>query len=182
MVIDINLSKLKTPNIKRFEVRKNTLAMKIPYFEIIKARTAIEQKIGQKLSYSKSFKVTGEAHIQVITPLEMKMLVKYLTANQINRVARLNKIQASDIEIRGIGSAKNKNSETFFILIASKNLLKIRKDIFNLYFKKSKDPSGFDPYWYFPHITIGYTIKDLNESDGIIKSLANTYDKRFLLK
>ena len=180
--ININISKLEKPSLARFSTHKNALAMNIPYSEILKARSLIESSISKKLSFYKGWVMTGEAHVTVITPPEFDELKKYVNMAQINQIARENYIQKSDLQVLGIGSAKKDNSETFFIIVNSENLRKIRYKIYELYKEKSLNKGGFDPYWYFPHITIGFTQKDLHESDGVIKSLKKTMDKRFRLK
>jgi len=180
--ININISKLEKPSLARFSTHQNALALNIPYSEVLKARSLIESAIKKDLSFFKGWVMTGEAHVTVITPPEFDVLKKYITISQINQIARKNYIQKSDLQVLGIGSAKKKKNEVFFIIVNSESLRKIRYQIYEIYKNKSNNEGNFDPYWYFPHITIGFTKNDLHESDGVIKSLKKTLDKRFELK
>jgi hypothetical protein len=128
----------------------------------------------------------GEAHITVITPVEFRRtLAKFLTMDEINEIAVKMKIQRSRFKILGLGSGmtllRNKNEETFFIVVDSEDLVNIRKSVFRRYVEKGGDPGLFDPERFFPHITVGYTKRDLHESDGIIKD-RNSIDPRFQLQ
>ena len=80
-----------------------------------------------------------------------------------------------------ISSIDNKVEETFFLIVESKNLRIIREEIYKRFVSKGGNQKDFDPHWFFPHITIGFTKRDLHESDGILKNLKHSYDNRFIL-
>lgn len=181
-IIDLNIPKIERASSQIFKRRDKALAVNISYPEIRLAKSLIEKKLDIQLKSFKGWNAFGEAHITVITPPEMDILNKYVKESEINNIARNNKIQSSDIKLLAIGSGKNDESETFFIIVKSENLLKIRQKISDLYVKRSKKVAKFNPNWFFPHITIGFTKKDLHEHNGIIKNMAKSYDKRFLLK
>ena len=54
-------------------------------------------------------------------------------------------IQSSDLKILGIGSAKRDNKKTYFLIVESQKLRKIRMAIHRAFVKKGGDPSDFDP-------------------------------------
>lgn len=179
--ISFELKRLESNKlVSRFISHKNVLAMNIPYSPIKKIRSKINKELKLKLIFNKTWKILGEAHITVITPPEYNSIQKYISISEINNIARINRIQSSDLQVLGIGSAKNSESETFFVLVRSRNLIKIREEVFQFIKRKNKNftYSVFDPYWYFPHITVGFTKKDLHESDGVLKSAKKTFDPR----
>ena len=183
IIININKSRIEQTNTNIFKTHKEALAMNITHSEIVSARMQIESALNLKLDYFKGWKpILGESHITVITPPEFNRIQKYISMSQINNIARREKIQRSDIKMLGIGSAKKEDAQTFFIIVKSKNLLKIREAIASVVYLKSKDNTLFAANWFYPHITIGYIKKDLHEKDGVIKNTLKSYDKRFTLK
>jgi 2'-5' RNA ligase len=181
-VVDLNISRIETADTQMFKKRVDALAVNISNHDILYARALIGQILSLKLDYFKGWSQFGESHITVITPPEMKVLNEHVSQTEINNIARRNKIQSSDINLLGIGNGKDKKSQTLFIILESKNLIKIRRIISELYIKRSKKLAIFNPNWFFPHITIGFTKTDLHEHNGVIKNMAKSYDKRFILK
>ncbi len=124
-----------------------------------------------------------EAHITVITPIEYRDQLEKagLTINRINEIAnKIMKIQESDFEVvclaEGIGKKGTLRPGirdfTYYFVVKSRALMKIRKAIeVELRKKKYKRiKEKFNPYSFHPHITIGYTHKDLHLEHGVIKS------------
>lgn len=115
-----------------------------------------------------------EAHITVLTPIEYQNFFKPLniSMNEINHVALDYKIQKSDYKILCIGKGESdtRTEATYYLVVESKNLLKIRKELYELYLIKGGIPSRFDPESFYPHITIGYSAaRDLHLADGVHK-------------
>lgn len=163
----------------------NALALNVPYEPVKALRVPIEQVIGRSLDYLKSWDPQGEAHVTTITPPEYSnVLSKFLSMSEIEAIATKNRIQNSDLLVLGIGSGKKEvngtSEETFFIIVDSQNLRRIRNEIWKLYVRKGGDPKSWDPTWFFPHITIGYTKQDIHEPD-VIKNLRSSWDNRFQL-
>lgn len=178
-----------TPSMKKnekmpFIERSSALAMNIQYDDIKFIRSEISKTIKKPLTYLKSWDANGEAHVTTITPPEFKnFLSKYITEQTMNKIARNMEIQKSDLEVIGIGSGTKKfngeNGETFFVIVKSKNLLKIRESIYREYRKAGGPANGFNPSRFFPHITIGFTHSDIHEADGLVKDAAHSLDERF---
>ena len=165
----------------------STLAMSIGYANIKSLRAQIEAALNIKLDYFKKWNPDGEAHITVVTPNEFWDVLKLkLDMNRIEAIADQYDIQESRLSILGIGSAKGivngKEAETFFVIVDSAQLRNIRQQIFYAFTRAGGDRGSFDPTWFFPHITIGYIETDLHESNGVLKNLKHSLDKRFPFK
>ena len=114
----------------------------------------------------------NEAHITIITADEFQNdLSKFLTIKEISEISEKLNLQQSTYNpiCMGKGSLleKEKYLETYFIVVESENFLNIRKQIAELY--KKRGGNKFDPLHYYPHITLGFTDRDLDEKDGLIK-------------
>lgn len=117
----------------------------------------------------------GESHITVITPVEYDNVLKTkININEINAIAARERIQKTAFEIVCIGKGsvkiQNKEESTFYIVVNSPGLLKVRREIQQLFIKNGGAKEAFIPENYHPHITLGFTKRDLHESDGIIKN------------
>lgn len=93
---------------------------------------------------------------------------------EIDSIALKRKIQSSKFKIVCIGRGQVKLPQgelaTYFLVVQSQDLLEIRKEIGNLFLQKGGDPKMFRVENFYPHITLGFTEKDLHESDGVLKS------------
>jgi hypothetical protein len=119
-------------------------------------------------------KTRGEAHITVVTPLTFyDVLSKKISIEQINKIALKQKIQSADFEVvclgRGQATIKDKLESAYFVVVKSKALLSIRRDIQASYVKQGGQAGDFAPEHFYPHITLGFTARDLHISDGVIK-------------
>ena len=135
-------------------------------------------EIYEKLAGSGTKKLInrGEAHITVITPPEYNEILKpYISMQEIERMAAVRNLQSFRFKVVGIGRAEakieSKTEETYYLIVDSKDILEFRKSVFELYKKKGGAASRFDPCHYYPHITVGFTARDLHESDGVKKGL-----------
>lgn len=123
---------------------------------------------------STPLKNRGESHITVITPVEYQnILKKKLSIAEINALAKEHNIQNSKFEMICVGKGSvemsGKGESTFYIVVKSQALLSLRRKIQEAFIKKGGTHNSFVPEKYFPHITLGFTKRDLHESDGIIK-------------
>ncbi len=164
----------------------NTLAMNTGYQPILHLRKVIETVSGRKLDYFKKWDPRGEAHITTITPVEYHRHLKpFLSMGDIDSIARKQNIQLSDVQILGIGSGRKiidgLLEETFFIIVDSANLRRIRYSVYQAYVRRGGHPRAWNPNIFYPHITIGYTKRDLHESDGVFKNVQHSLDPRFRL-
>lgn len=182
--------KHNTKKIEEFFSRSKALALNVSYQGIPEMRRAIGVALGFNLEFFKGWNELGEAHVTVVTPPEMEKLLvnkeKYMSLKRINEIALENKIQSSDLNIKGLGSGRaiinGKQEFTFFMIVESENLLKIRKAIYQEFVKNGGGSKAWDYQIFYPHITIGYTKDDLHIDDGVIKDMQNSFDHRFDLK
>lgn len=164
----------------------NALAMNIIYAPVKNLRPQIEAAIGKKLDFFKAWNADGEAHVSVVTPLEFNNVLKAkLSMKEINAIAERYDIQQARLSLLGLGSAKawieGRLEESYFLIVDSAGLRTIRQQIWYEFTRRGGDRSAFDPTWFFPHITIGFTKRDLHEADGVLKNLKYTSDARFNL-
>jgi len=128
------------------------------------------------ISEKKQLKNRGEAHITVVTPIEYWNVLrkKSVTIDEINEIAEIHHLQSSQFGVvclgRGRAKIKDRQEATFFLVVKSNDLTNIRKHIQDLYIKKGGNPQDFNPTHYYPHITLGFTERDLHESDGVVKN------------
>lgn len=116
----------------------------------------------------------ADSHVTIITPPEYQTILKpYLTPQQIDNIAIAAHIQRAHFKVicigRGVAYDNNKQLQTYFLVVQSPDLVKVRKKIFDAYVRNGGDPSRFDPQNFMSHITIAFTDRDLFESDGVFK-------------
>lgn len=129
----------------------------------------------------------GEAHITVVSPIEFNDVLKSkLTMNEIDAVAMSSSIQTSSFEVVCIGKGaleiEKKLEQTFYVVVRSKALLKIRQEVQMLFVKKGGEATLFKPFQFYPHITLGFSKRDLHESDGVIKDQRSCFGDLSLAK
>ena len=152
----------------------NYLIQNIQFNPIKDLYSSLEKYVEKKLINR------GEAHITVITPVEYDKIFKnYLSMNEIEEIALNNNIQEAKFSIvclgRGQAEIDGKLEQAYYLVIKSQDLLNIRKKIFDFYLEKGGESSKFDPEGYYPHITVGFSKRDLHESDGIKKGKNSCY-------
>ncbi len=116
-----------------------------------------------------------EAHITVVTPVEYdNVLKKHLHISEIHKIAENAKIQAAAFTPICIGKGEkmlhDKLEKTYFVVVESPALLNLREQIKEAYVKNGGKPQDFVPEKFFPHITLGFTVRDLYYEDGVIKN------------
>jgi hypothetical protein len=150
-----------------FASHADYIAANIALAPIGALRSQVETAVGG------SIKNRGEAHITTITPIEMGVLTKKLAASQIERIAIDNGVQKANVVPKCIGLGSKGADSTFYLVVESPDLLAVRRAIAAAYVAKGGAASAFNAEKFFPHATIGFTKRDLFESDGVIKSVAS---------
>lgn len=145
------------------------LTMEVQYSPVESLFQQVQQQEKVKL------KNRGEAHITVITPVEYFQVLKdKIQIKEINAIALKHDIQASQFKIeclgRGTARINQRTESTYYLVVSSDKLLNIRKKIQDVFVARGGDAKKFEPQHYFPHITLGFTDRDLHESDGVIKN------------
>lgn len=151
------------------------LSVNVFYSPLTNVRSQIEQWEKRPLVHR------GEGHITVLTPDEYQQLITVLSGELINEVALLNRIQQVPFEVvcvgRGHKQEANKTLYTYFIVINSSELIRIREALQTLYITRGGRESEFIPEIYQPHITIGFTERDLHAHDGVEKNKSSCYSE-----
>lgn len=137
----------------------------------------VESLFKQLKGIHPNLKNRGEAHITVLTPIEYHciFLPQGVTIDDLKSV--INRNENKQFKLLSIGNGYKDLDETFFIIAESNDLLEIRKKFKALL----KDPSKFNHMNFYPHITLGFTKRDLHESDGVFKNEEHSKDSRFNL-
>lgn len=145
------------------------LQMNLPHAPMIDLLSQVSKKENVQL------KTRGEAHITVVTPVEYWQVLRTanVTMGEIEAIAEEREIQASRFEVVCLGQGSlqiaNKLEKTFFVVVKSDDLIRLREEIQRLFISKGGDKALFQPGNFYPHITLGFTERDLHESDGVFK-------------
>lgn len=146
-----------------FKGHRNYLAMSINFSPIDKFHQDLQKSLGIRL------KNRGEAHITIITPPEYSRIKHLISMQEINRLADDSDIQKTFFDIICLGEGSYRSDSTYFLVVDAPELFHLREKIEDIYLQRGGQKNNFDSHHYFPHITIGFTKKDLHESQGIIK-------------
>lgn len=150
---------------------KSYLAMPLPFPPFDKLRQEIER------SENLSLKNRGEAHITVITPPEFKVLQKKISMKEVTQIAAKMKLQETPVKPLCVGKGSLKDSketkETFFVVVQADRLFEIREALQKLYVSRGGNPGDFSPELFYPHVTLGFTQRDLHFEDGVIKDASS---------
>ena len=119
----------------------------------------------------RKLKSRGEAHITVITPPEFDVLKTKITPSRIHTLASVFLQKEIVIQHVCLGESdkkiKDKIEKVFYVVITSPELLRLRHALAD---EGHLSKNEFNPEVFFPHITIGFTERDLYYEDGIIKN------------
>lgn len=142
------------------------LALNLPYPPVRKLLQDVETQFGVSL------KNRGEAHITVVTPIEYQTLASCLDIEAINRMVA-EEIQHVPFEILCLGRATatlpSGPESAYFLVVEAPGLRQVRRTIVEALVEAGGDPAVFDPEGYFPHVTVGFSARDLHERDGAVK-------------
>ena len=145
---------------------KTYLSMDVPTAKYTQILDRLQNQLHKKL------KSRGEAHLTFLTPPEFSVLTQKapLTAQEIHKLS--SEFLKADPQVHwiclGTGSKEiaGQIESTYYIVAQALPFLTFRK----MLSEKSKLPlSQFDPNLFFPHITLGFTSRDLHFEDGLKK-------------
>lgn len=147
---------------------RNYLAQNVHYPPVERLREDLEAKIGAPL------KNRGEAHITVVTPVEYdNVLSPRLPIAKINEIARASSIQSLPFEPvclgRGQVAIEGRDEQTYYIVVTAPKLVDLRRQIAKAFVDAGGDPAAFRAEDFNPHITVGFTRRDLHAEDGVVK-------------
>lgn len=148
---------------------KAYLALNLPYgfYKDLLAKTERSETL--------SLKNRGEAHITLITPVEYdKILKKHLSIAEIHRIALQANIQQLPFKLLCIGRGQreidNKLEKTYYAVVEGPALIELRRQIEAAYIQQGGKAQEFIPENFHPHVTLGYTLRDLHFEEGVVKN------------
>lgn len=155
---------------------QRSLQMNIEFSSIRKLFMELDKDLKGALNKRNARK---EAHITVITPPEFdNILDGFISINEIHELARRSKIQDSKFNILCLGkseaSVRGKSESTYYLVVQSMGLNKLREQIRDLFITRGGDSRAFSAAEFYPHITIGYTYKDLHIGPHGVKKDLNS--------
>ncbi len=130
----------------------------------------LDRALGAKL------KSRGEAHITVLTPPEVSVLAKKLPMRSIEALADAQKLQQSAWTPMCLGvsvARSNRALQTYYVVVKSDALFAFRRELHARFVAAGGAAAAFDPADYRPHVTLGFTQRDLFEADGAQKTPAS---------
>ncbi|MCC7442603.1 MAG: 2'-5' RNA ligase family protein [Bdellovibrionales bacterium] len=142
------------------------LAQNLPYAPVPAFVSDVEREFGLTL------RTRGEAHVTVITPPEAIRLGSHLSIQRIHELASPEVQRAALVPIclgRGQKALGGRLESTFFVVLNSSDLLDLRRRIAFEFQTAGGAPEAFDAESFHPHITLGFTLRDLHLQDGVIK-------------
>lgn len=149
---------------------KKWLGKDLPLAPYAAQRISIENLYKIKLQHR------GEAHITLLTPPEYQSLRTVLSEEDIAKTAADHQIDKASFKEVCIGKFEVKEMSTWFVVIKSDELMAFRKAIANLAEERSskknaeiKQKPHFEASNWQPHITLGFTHRDLHKEDGANK-------------
>lgn len=147
---------------------KSWLGMNLKVTPFSQLKIQVESLQGKKLDSR------GEAHITVITPVEYdRVLASKIKMSEIEAIARKMKIQETSFTPvcvgRGTLMLEGRPQETYYVVVSAEGLFKIREAVAQLFVSRGGKAQNFNPELFYPHITLGYTQRDLFYEDGVIK-------------
>jgi len=142
------------------------LVRNIPFAPIYRLKQLLENSFNIRLLDR------GEAHITVITPPEYEKLKAVIDIQEIHQMVQ-HTLQSTSFDPvcigRGSAEIDGTSESTYFVVVGSSDLLKVRRSIAERFYERGGSRLAFDPEAYYPHITIGYTKRDLHAQDGVVK-------------
>nr|BFD59683.1 hypothetical protein CKG001_17900 [Bdellovibrio sp. CKG001]BFD63047.1 hypothetical protein BdHM001_17280 [Bdellovibrio sp. HM001] len=149
------------------EKSKSYLSLDLPYAAFEKMRHEVEKNQHVTLQHR------GEAHITVVNPVEFSRLKKKISMNEIHALAEQMDLQKAPYHLLCVGKGTVKEDSTYYAVVESDRLFQIRKAIHMLYTSKGGKAEDFNPDQFYPHVTLGFTKKDLHFEDGVIKDASS---------
>jgi hypothetical protein len=143
------------------------LAMNLPRNPILKLRDDLAHALDRPL---KGF---NEAHITVVTPPELNDHFVGVAQDEISIWAQTHGIQKLPFFVRGVGQASlsresGPSISTYFLVVESADILRFRSEVFKRFSRTKAEDLSFEP-----HITLGFTERDLHAQEGIRKDASS---------
>lgn len=149
----------------RFGGGSDHLSLQLKYSGAQKVLWQLESTLGRHLNNR------GESHITLITPPEFTKLRSHLKIEDLRRIAESFANKLNDIKSICIGQGRAAGDSTYYVVVESSTLIEIRQAIAKEFRARGGSALAFDSKHFYPHITLGFTSRDLHEVDGVIKDV-----------
>ena len=149
------------------------LALPLPYAPAEDLLKEVSKAVALKLRSRK------EAHLTVISPPEFHdVLSPLLTMREIEIIAHDASLPRAEISPICLGRAQayiqGKLNSVYYVVARSEAALEFRRDIAKRFLEKGGKKGAFDPDKFDPHVTVGFTNRDLHsEEDGVRKNVSS---------
>ncbi len=125
-------------------------------------------------------KTRGEAHITLLTPPEFEVLAKRLVESEIR--SAFDKLASDTPGSRAaepicVGRGKLGAAKTFYVVVKYRAAFRARQLLAKKFQASGGDATEFKPDVYYPHVTLGFTDRDLHLEDGVIKDARSCLHK-----
>lgn len=153
---------------EHFEPQSHYVAQNLRYAPFEQLRQQVESRLKIEL------KNRGEAHITVITPPEWTLLSQKLQMSEVNAWAEAAALHHSPYVPLCVGRFHKGHQSTYYVVVESPALLEFREKL-RAEFTKRGGTGDFEPTHFKPHITLGFTARDLHEQDGAVKDASSCW-------
>ncbi len=176
---------LAFPSVRTFAVHSDYVSIEFPYppFQHL-FRQVNESRLTQgKLPLNSR----GEAHLTLLRPAEIKELQKVLTEADWKSLPALAEelgVAKAPLEVVTVGVSRARiqtpagstvDAETVYLVVKSEGAGAFRNKVSELAQRRRREAGRspaftFEPNAHAPHITLGFTHRDLHEADGVDKT------------
>lgn len=132
--------------------KRSYAAVDFPYREFRALLSVADQMAGQEL------KTRGEAHLTVLTPQEYQRLgtqMRDLLIQELKQIDWTKDAVEAQCIARGTAMIAGHMESTYFVVVSAPKVDRIRRK--------------YGLTTYYPHVTLGFTSRDLHFEDGVIK-------------
>jgi len=150
-----------------FQSHEDWLGLPLNFAPIEEVRKELEKKIGRTLNSK------GEAHVTVITSPEWRTLGQYLKMDVLDGLVVKEKMMGAKIKVKCLkkitATVNGKVEESWFVSLEAPELKEYRNEVWRRYVAAGGLPEDFDWKRWHPHITVGFTAKEVHDEDKVTK-------------
>lgn len=165
---------LVKPESRFLSMTEKVIQVPLEFEPIAQLRQAVERRIGRQLLSR------GEAHITVIKPQELSFLEGVLSRSDLEKLIASFELHPEKLNAIcvGMGEARlgGKRESTYFVVLEAPELFSFRRQVATEVANRSLKTRGsrrstFDAADFYPHITLGFSSRDLHEQHGVVKNV-----------
>lgn len=142
---------------------KTYVSIDLPVENFEKIKTDLEK------SQNVALKSRGEAHITLITPPEYKTLRKTLSREDIQNLLEETGVLKAPYKLLCVGKGVVKEKATYYVVVESPAYFQFRSLLAEKFLQRGGAKDRFKPLEFYPHVTVGFTERDLHLEEGVIK-------------